>query len=86
VRELVVAKQAREERHERDMVHAWHVAALTRMQGKDFPTLDKLLNKKVPTKRQTAVEQVAMWQLAATRFGGVFRPMDPSELTPVDRG
>lgn len=75
-RELVLLKERQEQAHDRDMVQAWHVAALTRG-SKGLPKLETLLTKKPGRRRQSAQEQIAMWQVAAARFGGVFRPADP---------
>jgi len=86
MRELVVARQATEERRDRELWHAWHVAVLTRVPGKDFPTLEKLLHKKSAPRRQSPAEQVAMWQVIAAQFGGTFRPMDPAAYAKVIRG
>lgn len=74
-RELVIAKQRAEAAHDRDMSLAWHVAALTRG-TKGLPRLQSLFAQKRSAKGQSAAEQIAMWQLAATRFGGTFRPAD----------
>lgn len=75
-RELVLVKERRDQAHDRDMSLAWHVAALTRG-TKGLPKLETLLTTKPTTRRQSAREQVAIWQVAAARFGGVFRPADP---------
>jgi len=83
---MVVAKENRDERRDRDLWMAWHVAVLTRVSGKDFPKLDKLLQEKSEPRRQSPVEQVAMWQVIAAQFGGTFRPMDPVEYAKVIRG
>lgn len=75
-RELVLVKERRDHAHDRDMALAWHVAALTRG-SKGLPRLDTLLTKKPTARRQSVREQIAIWQVAAARFGGVFRPADP---------
>lgn len=72
-REFVVAKRLSDERHDRDVTLAYNIAALTRG-TKGLPKLDTLLSKRTRRERQSAVEQVAMWQVIAARFGGEFRP------------
>lgn len=79
-RELVAAKERHEEMRDRDLSLAWHIAALTRG-TKGLPTLEKLLGRRGrPSVRQSPREQVAMWQVAAARFGGAFRPADPQVI------
>lgn len=78
-REFVVAKTKREDERDRDMSLAWHTAALIRG-TKGLPKLEQLLVKKRRQPRQTGREQVAMWQIAAARFGGAFRPLDPNTV------
>lgn len=76
-REFVVAKRLREDRHDRDVTLAYNIASLTRG-TKGLPPLEKLLSKRTRREQQSAVEQVAMWQVIATRFGGKFRPKQPT--------
>jgi len=79
-RELVAAKERQEEMRDRDLSLAWHIAALTRG-TKGLPPLDRLLRRKSRGPRQTVKEQIAMWQVAAARFGGAFRPVAPETVT-----
>lgn len=76
-RELALAKERREGEHDRDMVLAWHMAALTR-RTKGLPKVEQLLTRKPARRQQSVREQIAMWQVAAARFGGEFRPADPN--------
>lgn len=79
-RELVAAKERQEEMHDRDLSLAWHIAALTRG-TKGLPPLDRLLRRRGRASvRQTPKEQIAMWQVAAARFGGTFRPVVPEVI------
>lgn len=79
-RELVAAKERYEEQHDRDLSLAWHIAALTRG-TKGLPPLDRLRRRRGHGKvRQSVREQIAMWQVAAARFGGTFRPVDPKTV------
>lgn len=83
-RELVAAKERHEETRDRDLSLAWHIAALTRG-TKGLPPLERLLRRRGRASvRQTPQEQIAMWQAAAARFGGTFRPLDPK--TVIIRG
>lgn len=78
-RELVAAKERHEEMRDRDLSLAWHIAALTRG-TKGLPPLDRLLRRKSRAPQQSVREQIAMWQVAAARFGGTFRPVDPKTV------
>lgn len=71
--EFALAKERRAHEHDRDVTLAWSIAALTRG-TKGLPKLSSLLMQK-PGHRQTAREQVAMWQFIAARFGGTFTPV-----------
>ena len=84
-RALVAAKERTEETRDRDLSLAWHIAALTRG-TKGLPPLDRLLTRRGrASARQTPQEQIAMWQVAAARFGGAFRPLDPTTVV-INRG
>jgi len=75
-REFVIAMRRREDQHDRDMTHAHTLAGLTRG-TKGLPKLQSLLSKRRRLSgRQSPEQQAAMWQVAAARFGGTFRPLD----------
>jgi hypothetical protein len=70
----VVAQRRAEDRHDRDITLAHNIASLTHG-SKGLPKLETLLSKRRRRSgRQTAKEQVAMWQFAAASFGGQFKP------------
>lgn len=59
---------------------AWHLAAWIRPQGsKGLPSLDKVIGSKLPTRKQSAKEQVALWQTFAACVGGKFVPVTAEE-------
>lgn len=73
-----MAYERQVERADRFTALAYRIAAWTRG-TKGLPKLDTLLiNKRGLQRRQTAKEQIAMWQVIAARFGGKFRPADKS--------
>lgn len=76
-----MAKRRNEEDSDRDITLAYNIATLTRG-SKGLPKLDTLLskNRKKSSARQSPLEQSAMWQIAAMRFGGQFKPLDPKTV------
>lgn len=74
-RELVAAKERHTREHDRDLFVAWNTAQFVR--GAKMP--DRLKHRGRP--RQTVKEQIAMWQVAAARFGGTFRPVAQQGVT-----
>ncbi|MGE0362791.1 MAG: hypothetical protein AB7R67_18910 [Vicinamibacterales bacterium] len=84
MRELVAYRRQLTDVRDRDMALAWHIAKLSRVDK--MPPLRDLLNAKSGPRRQHPAEQAAIWQVAAARFGGTFRPMDPADYAKVIRG
>jgi hypothetical protein len=72
----VAEKRRRKSAIDRDTSLAWHIAALTRG-TKGLPKLETLLVNQPKRTRQSAREQVAMWQAFAAQVGGHFQPVDP---------
>lgn len=60
-----MARLRRQDDQNRDMVLAWHTAALTR--AETMPKLDKLLQ--LPARKQTLAEQREVLHLLSKRYG-----------------
>lgn len=80
-REFVVARRRSQEESDRDLVLAWHTAAMTR--AKKLPNIKELLSerKRGPAKRQTWQEQKAAIAMISARFKIPVQRMKLSEIT-----
>lgn len=77
-REFVLAKQRREEERDRDISHAWHVAAFSRQDK--LPRLETLLvSKSQPSRQQTQTvsEQRTMLEALSQMIGVPLRHVTP---------
>jgi hypothetical protein len=77
--EFVIAKQQRDERHDRDLSHAWHVAAFSRQDK--LPSLMSLLQARRQSSEteqrapvQTIAQQRTMLRLISDTWGLHLRP------------
>jgi len=67
---MIEAANERQKRdHNSNAWLAWHVAALTRMDPKKFPKLDKLLHRE-PPKPQTPEQMETILRTLTAAFGG----------------
>ena len=57
----------RDDARDRDMVLAWHTAALSR--AKDLPKLETLLTKRVATGKQSVGQHKAALQMLSMKYG-----------------